>query len=96
VGPGFAQQRLSDMGDGILAQDPRFILNLQDQRQREEIIKRFGLSAPRPRIVRHRLTGPAATGRRSRPFSAPARRFTLQLPGQFAGAELCVLSIATE
>jgi intracellular multiplication protein IcmB len=60
---GFTSQRLSDMGDGIIAQSTgRFILGADDQRERDEIVKRFGLSAASARIVRHRLTGPRSDG----------------------------------
>ena len=60
---GFASQRLSDMGDGIIAQSTgRFVLGADDQREREEIIKRFGLTEASAKIVRNRLTGPRRDG----------------------------------
>ena len=60
---GFASQRLSDMGDGVIAQSTgRFVLGADDQREREEIIKRFGLTDASSKIVRHRLTGPRRDG----------------------------------
>ena len=60
---GFASQRLSDMGDGVIAQSTgRFVLGADDQREREEIIKRFGLTDASAKIVRHRLTGPRRDG----------------------------------
>lgn len=60
---GFASQRLSDMGDGVIAQSTgRFVLGADDQREREEIIKRFGLTDASSKIVRHRLTGPKRDG----------------------------------
>jgi intracellular multiplication protein IcmB len=60
---GFASQRLSDMGDGIIAQSTgRFVLGADDQREREEIIKRFDLSSASSKIVRNRLTGPKRDG----------------------------------
>jgi intracellular multiplication protein IcmB len=60
---GFASQRLSDMGDGIIAQSTgRFVLGADDQREREEIIERFGLTEASAKIVRHRLTGPRRDG----------------------------------
>ena len=60
---GFASQRLSDMGDGVIAQSTgRFVLGADDQREREEIIKRFGLTEASAKIVRHRLTGPRRDG----------------------------------
>jgi len=60
---GFASQRLSDMGDGVIAQSTgRFVLGADDQREREEIITRFGLSDASAKIVRHRLTGPRRDG----------------------------------
>ena len=60
---GFASQRLSDMGDGVIAQSTgRFVLGADDQREREEIIKRFGLTEASAKVVRHRLTGPRRDG----------------------------------
>ncbi len=60
---GFASQRLSDMGDGIIAQSTgRFVLGADDQREREAIIKRFDLSDASAKIVRNRLTGPKRDG----------------------------------
>ena len=60
---GFASQRLSDMGDGVIAQSTgRFVLGADDQRERDEIIKRFGLTDASAKIVRHRLTGPRRDG----------------------------------
>ena len=60
---GFASQRLSDMGDGVIAQSTgRFVLGADDQREREEIIKRFGLTDASRKVVRHRLTGPRRDG----------------------------------
>jgi intracellular multiplication protein IcmB len=60
---GFASQRLSDMGDGIIAQSTgRFVLGADDQREREAVIERFGLTEASGKIVRHRLTGPRKDG----------------------------------
>jgi intracellular multiplication protein IcmB len=60
---GFASQRLSDMGDEVIAQSTgRFVLGADDQRERDEIIKRFGLTDASSKIVRHRLTGPRRDG----------------------------------
>ena len=60
---GFASQRLSDMGDGIIAQSTgRFVLGADDQRERDAIIERFGLTAASAKIVRNRLTGPRREG----------------------------------
>lgn len=60
---GFASQRLSDMGDGVIAQSTgRFVLGADDQREREEIIERFGLTEASAKIVRNRLTGPRRDG----------------------------------
>ena len=60
---GFASQRLSDMGDGIIAQSTgRFVLGADDQTERDAIIDRFGLSEASGKIVRHRLTGPRKDG----------------------------------
>jgi intracellular multiplication protein IcmB len=65
---GFASQRLSDIGDGIIAQSTgRFVLGADDQRERDIIIERFGLTEASARILRHRLTGP---GRDGAPFLA--------------------------
>ena len=82
---GFASQRLSDMGDGIIAQSTgRFVLGADDQREREEIVKRFGLTEASAKIVRNRLTGPRRDGA---PFLAifRAERGELRaVPGQLA------------
>ena len=60
---GFASQRLSDMGEGIIAQSTgRFVLRAGDQREIEEIVKRFDLSDASAKIVRYRLTGPRKGG----------------------------------
>jgi intracellular multiplication protein IcmB len=60
---GFASQRLSDIGDGVIAQSTgRFVLGADDQREREAIIERFGLTEASARIVRFRLTGPKRDG----------------------------------
>ncbi len=60
---GFASQRLGDIGDGIIAQSTgRFVLGADDQRERDEIITRFGLTDASAKIVRHRLTGPRHDG----------------------------------
>ena len=60
---GFASQRLSDMGDGVIAQSTgRFVLGADDQRERDEIIERFGLTPASAKIVRNRLTGPKRDG----------------------------------
>ncbi len=60
---GFTSQRLSDMGDGVIAQSTgRFVLGADDQRERELIIERFGLTDASSKIVRHRLTGPRGDG----------------------------------
>jgi intracellular multiplication protein IcmB len=68
---GFASQRLSDMGDGVIAQSTgRFVLGADDQRERDEIIKRFGLTDASAKIVRNRLTGPRRDGA---PFLAVMR-----------------------
>ena len=68
---GFASQRLADMGDGIIAQSTgRFVLGADDQREREAIIERFGLTGASAKIVRHRLTGPKRDGA---PFLAVMR-----------------------
>jgi intracellular multiplication protein IcmB len=68
---GFASQRLSDMGDGVIAQSTgRFVLGADDQREREEIAKRFGLTDASGKIVRNRLTGPKRDGA---PFLAVMR-----------------------
>ena len=40
----------------------RFVLGADDQREREEIIERFGLTEASAKIVRHRLTGPRRDG----------------------------------
>jgi len=60
---GFASQRLSDIGDGIIAQSTgRFVLQAGDQVEVEELVKRFGLSQASAKVVRHSLTGPKPGG----------------------------------
>lgn len=60
---GFASQRLSDIGESIIAQSTgRFVLRAGDQRELEEIVKRFDLSDASAKIVRYRLTGPKKSG----------------------------------
>jgi intracellular multiplication protein IcmB len=59
------------MGDGVIAQSTgRFVLGADDQRERDEIIKRFGLTDASAKIVRNRLTGPRRDGA---PFLAVMR-----------------------
>ena len=59
----FASQLLSDFSDGILAQATgRFVLRAGDQREIEDVVKRFGLSDASAKIVRYRLTGPKKDG----------------------------------
>ena len=60
---GFASQRLSDMGESVIAQSTgRFVLRAGDQREVDEVVKRFDLSDASAKIVRYRLTGPKKTG----------------------------------
>lgn len=60
---GFASQRLSDFSDGIIAQSTgRFVLGADDQKERDGIIERFGLSEASAKVVRMRLTGPNRDG----------------------------------
>lgn len=60
---GFASQRLSDIGEGIIAQSTaRFVLRVGDQRELDEVVERFALSEASAKVVRHRLTGPRADG----------------------------------
>src|SRR5208283_4153486 len=60
---GFTSQRLSDMGDGIIAQSTgRLVLGADDQRERDAIVERFGLSDASAKVLRHRLTGPRRDG----------------------------------
>ncbi len=60
---GFASQRLSDFSDSIIAQSTgRFVLRAGDQREVDEVVKRFNLSDASAKIVRYRLTGPKSTG----------------------------------
>jgi intracellular multiplication protein IcmB len=60
---GFASQLLADFSDGILAQSTgRFVLRAGDQREVDEIVKRFALSDASAKIVRYRLTGPKRSG----------------------------------
>ena len=60
---GFASQRLSDIGESIIAQSTgRFVLRVGDQAELEEVVKRFGLSQASAKVVRHGLTGPKKGG----------------------------------
>jgi intracellular multiplication protein IcmB len=60
---GFASQLLGDFSDGILAQSTgRFVLRAGDQREVDDVVKRFALSEASAKIVRYRLTGPKKTG----------------------------------
>jgi intracellular multiplication protein IcmB len=60
---GFTSQRLSDMGDGIIALSTAcFVLGADDQRERDAIIERFGLTDASAKILRNRLTGPRREG----------------------------------
>lgn len=60
---GFASQRLSDMGDGIVSQSTaRFVLRAGDEKEAEEIIDRFNLSEASADVVRFRLHGPGPSG----------------------------------
>lgn len=60
---GFASQRLADMGDSIIAQSTgRFVLRAGDQREVDDVVKRFNLSDAGAKIMRYRLTGPRKDG----------------------------------
>lgn len=60
---GFSSQRLEDMGEAIVAQSTgRFILRTGDEKEREEIITRFDLSAASADVVRYALNGPGPNG----------------------------------
>lgn len=51
---GFSSQRLEDMGEAIVAQSTgRFILRTGDEKEREEVIARFDLSAASADVVRY-------------------------------------------
>jgi intracellular multiplication protein IcmB len=60
---GFASQRLSDMGDALVSQSTgRFVLRAGDEREAEEVIERFNLTAASAAVVRHGLHGPGPNG----------------------------------
>ena len=60
---GFSSQRLEDIGEAIVAQSTgRFILRTGDEREREEVITRFDLSAASADVVRYSLNGPGPNG----------------------------------
>ena len=91
---GFASQRLSDMGEGIIAQSTgRFMLGADDQREREEIIKRFGLHR---REQQDRAAPPdrSAPGRRAVPggLRAEQAHYEQFLINSFGPIELWALS----
>jgi intracellular multiplication protein IcmB len=60
---GFSSQRLSDFGDGLISQSTgRFILRAGDEKEVDEIIKRFHLTEASAAIVRNGLHGPGPGG----------------------------------
>ena len=60
---GFASQRLSDMGDALISQSTgRSVLKAGDEREAEEVIKRFNLTPASAAVVRHGLHGPGPNG----------------------------------
>ncbi|WP_241667012.1 ATP-binding protein [Roseomonas nepalensis] len=60
---GFASQRLNDMGEEIVSQSTgRFILASGDEKEREQMIERFGLSTASADVVRYALNGPGPKG----------------------------------
>jgi intracellular multiplication protein IcmB len=91
---GFASQRLSDIGDSIIAQSTgRFVLRAGDQNEIDEIVKRFGLSDASAKVVRYALTGPKKGGA---PFlavlSAGEARYEQLLINSLGPVELWALS----
>ena len=58
-----ASQRLSDFGESLVSQSTgRFILGAGDEREAEEIVKRFALTDASADVVSHRLKGPDENG----------------------------------
>ena len=65
-----SSQRMEDFGDDLVSQSTgRFILGAGDEKEAEEIISRFGLTAAAAEVIRHRLKGPFEDGSGS-PFLA--------------------------
>ncbi len=91
---GFASQRLADFSDGIVSQSTgRFVLGADDQKEREAVIERFGLTDASAKVVRMRLTGPNRDGA---PFLAIFRaeqaRYEQMLINSLGPIELWALS----
>jgi intracellular multiplication protein IcmB len=91
---GFSSQRLKDMGDGITSQATgRFILKAGDEKEAEEIIKRFDLSEASAAIVRHGLHGPGPGGAPFLAvFSAKEAKYEQMLVNSLGPIELWALS----
>jgi intracellular multiplication protein IcmB len=65
-----SSQRLGDFGENLVSQSTgRFVLGAGDEREAEEIVKRFNLTDASADVVRHKLKGPDENGGGS-PFLA--------------------------
>jgi intracellular multiplication protein IcmB len=91
---GFSSQRLGDMGDALINMSTgRFVLRAGDERQAEEIIRRFDLSEASAAVVRYGLNGPGPGGA---PFlailEAGGSRYEIKLVNSLGPIELWALS----
>jgi len=60
---GLSSQRMQDFGDYVISQSTgRFILGAGDEQEKEDIIKRFGVTAATAGVIRRRLNGPTRGG----------------------------------
>jgi len=60
---GLSSQRMQDFGDYVISQSTgRFVLGAGDEQEKEDIIRRFGVSAASAEVIRKRLNGPTAGG----------------------------------
>ena len=60
---GVSSQRMRDLGDYLISQSTgRFVLGAGDEDEKEDIIKRFGVSAASAEVIRRRLNGPTKGG----------------------------------
>ncbi|MGI4802817.1 MAG: hypothetical protein ACRYG8_54060, partial [Janthinobacterium lividum] len=58
-----SSQRMRDFGDYLISQSTgRFVLGAGDEEEKEEIIKRFGVTAASAEVIRRRLNGPTKGG----------------------------------
>jgi len=60
---GLSSQRMADFGEYLISQSTgRFVLGAGDEKEAEEIIARFNVTAASAEVIRHRLKGPDQNG----------------------------------